>query len=101
MDDNKKWIKKNHPDKANRKPWMDKYESTSRTLFRGCWFFDFLREIFVGLTQRRDEKMGKIASNAYSKGLGPHHGFILRNVAGVAFKAIQTKANFINGIIAE
>ena len=80
---------------------MNKYESTSRTLFRGCWFFDFLREVLVGITQRKDESMGKIAKYAYSVGLAPHHGFMLRNAANLAFNAIKKKDKFISEIIAE
>jgi hypothetical protein len=80
---------------------MAKYESTSRTLFRGCWFFDFLREIFVGLTQRRDEAMGTIGKHAYKVGLGPHHGWLLKKTAGLAFNAIKRKDKFLSGIIDE
>ena len=101
VDDNKKNIKKNFPNKADQQPWMTKYESTSRTLFRGCWFFDFLREIFVGITQRRDEMMGKIGKHAYSVGLAPHHGYILKKTAGLAFNAIKRKDKFFKGITDE
>lgn len=80
---------------------MDKYEATSRTLYRGCWFFDFLREIFVGITQRKDEMMGKIGKHAYTIGLAPHHGFMLKKTAGLAFNAIKRKDKFFAGIIKE
>ena len=101
MDNNVANIKKNFPNKEDRKPWMTKYESTSRTLFRGCWFFDFLREIFVGITTEPDAMMGTIAKKAYKIGLGPHHGFILRKTAGLAFNAIKRKDKFFNGLLAE
>ena len=50
-DDNRGTLKKlakEHADFVNY-PWMWTYQSTSRTLFRGCWFFDFLEHVFNGV----------------------------------------------------
>ena len=80
---------------------MTKYESTSRTLYRGCWFFDFLYAVFQGIYEKRDDKMSKIAQNAYTFGLAPHHGFMLKKVAGVAMNAIKRRDKFIAGLIEE
>ena len=80
---------------------MTKYESTSRTLYRGCWFFDFLFKIFEQITQKRDDKMSKIAQAAYTFGLAPHHGFMLKKVAGVAMNAIKRRDKFIAGLVEE
>ena len=101
-DDNRGTLKKlakEHKDFVNYK-WMWTYQSTSRTLFRGCWFFDFLEHVMNGITDR-DAKMSKIATEGYNHGLGPHHGFMLRSVAGIAMKAIQGRDKFIAGFIAE
>lgn len=98
-DDNKKALKKFNKDDI--KPWMTKYESTSRTLFRGCWFFDFLYTVFQGIYEKREDKMSKIAQGAYTFGLAPHHGFMLKKIAGVAMNAIKRKDKFIAGLIEE
>ena len=45
--------------------------------------------------------MGKIGKNAYTVGLAPYHGFILKKTAGVAFNAIKRKDKFFDGIIKE
>ena len=45
--------------------------------------------------------MSKIASNAYSSALGPHHPWILRKVASVAMTAITHRAVFITQLTAE
>ena len=45
--------------------------------------------------------MVKIGQHAYSTGLAPHHGFMLRQTAGIAFNAIKRKDKFFKGIIDE
>ena len=45
--------------------------------------------------------MSKIAQNAYTFGLAPHHGFMLKKVAGVAMNAIKRRDKFIAGLIEE
>lgn len=94
-ENNKSVLKK--MDKANHKPWMSTYNSTARNLFRGCWFFDFLHEIFKGLTDDKTMKLSKVAGAAYSKALGPHHPWVLRKVAGVAMNAISYREVFVKG----
>ena len=81
-DDNKKTLKKFNKDDI--KPWMAKYESTSRTLFRGCWFMDFLHNVFHGFVNERDIKMSKLAQKAYDVALAPHHPYLLKKAAGIA-----------------
>ena len=73
------------------------YQSTSRTLFRGCWFFDFLEHCFNGIYNDRTSKMSKIAVDAYNHGLAPHHGWMLKKVATVAMQAIKDRKKFIDG----
>lgn len=60
LDDNKSILKKNYK-KDEIKEWMKKYESTSRTLYRGCWLFDFIQCCFNGINTRRGDKLVKIA----------------------------------------
>lgn len=92
-ENNKSVLKK--IDKANQKPWMSTYNSTARNVFRGCWFFDFLHEIFKGFNEQRTVKLSKVATDAYNKALGPHHPWVLRKVAGVAMNAINYREVFI------
>ena len=80
---------------------MTQYESTSRILYRGCWLFDFISECFKGIYQHRDKKMVKIAQDAYKTALAPHHGYILKKVAGVAMNAVKRKDKFLDGIITQ
>ena len=92
-ENNKAMLKK--LSKEEQAPWKAKYTSTSRTLTRGCWFFDFLHAIFNGFVEKRDDKLSKVASEAYTKALAPHHPWMLRKVAGVAMNAITYRASFI------
>jgi len=82
-------------DKANHKPWMAAYNSTARNLYRGCWFFDFLTEIFRGFNEDKTVKLAKVATEAYNKALAPHHPWVLKKVAGVAMNAINYREVFI------
>ena len=75
-DDNKKFIKK--MDKADVKPWFTKYCSTSRTLTRGCWLYDFLGVLLTQVASDKESMMSKIANNAYKEALAPHHGWMLK-----------------------
>jgi hypothetical protein len=45
--------------------------------------------------------MSKIAQGAYTFGLAPHHGFMLKKIAGVAMNAIKRRDKFIAGLIEE
>jgi hypothetical protein len=98
-DDNRGTLKKlakEHEDFVNYK-WMWTYQSTSRTVYRGCWFFDFLAHTFNGIVTDREAKMSKIAVEGYNHGLAPHHGWMLKKVATVAMKAIKDRTKFMAG----
>ena len=88
-------------DKALVKPWFAKYCSTSRTLYRGCWLFDFLGNLCVGIAQDRESTMSKLGSKAYKEALAPHHPWALRQVAGVAIKAIKRRDKFVLSVCKE
>ena len=81
--------------KDEQKEWMKTFTSTARTLYRGCWFFDFLREVFINCESQRDQKLSKVASAAYDKALGPHHPWLLRKVAGAAMIALNSRDTFL------
>lgn len=95
-DNNKGLIKKMAKDEVQ--PWMAKYISTSRHLYRGCWFFEFLTEIFQNCYIDRKSKLSKLAGDAYNKSLGPHHPWVLRKVAGAAMVAVNYREVFIKNI---
>jgi hypothetical protein len=77
---------------------MAKYESTSRHLYRGCWFFDFLHSLFTDFVGDRTVMMSKLAQKAYDVALGPHHPFLLKKAAGVAMKACKKREKFIESL---
>ena len=77
---------------------MNKYCSTSRTIFRGCWFFDFLHSLTKDLVEDKTVKASKIALKAYNVALGPHHPWALKKAAGVAMKAIKAREKFQKSI---
>ena len=88
-------------DKADVKPWFTKYCSTSRTMYRGCWFFDFLGVLLSEVASDKDSKMSKIAEKAYKKALAPHHGWMLQKAALIAMKAVKRRDKFIDSICKE
>jgi hypothetical protein len=98
-DDNKKTLKKYNKDDIL--PWMLKYESTSRTLYRGAWFFDFLHIFTSDFASMRTEMMGKLAKKAYDTALAPYHPYLLKKAAGIAMNACKKREKFILSIQAE
>lgn len=98
-ENNKGLIKKMNKDDVQ--PWMKAYTSTSRHLWRGCWFFNFLTEIFKNMNLDRKSKLSKIASDAYNKSLGPHHPWVLRKVASAAMVAVNYREVFIKNFVSE
>ena len=98
-DDNKKTIKKMAKEDVQK--WMSGYTSTARTLYRGCWFMDFLHAIFAGFYNDKESKLSKVATAAYNTALAPHHPWMLKKVAGVAMNAINYRAVFIKNMVDE
>ena len=98
--ENNKAMLKNIP-KDKQEKWMSTYTSTARTLYRGCWFFDFLFETFNGFSADRETKLSTVAANAYNKALGPHHPWLLRKTAGLAMNAVNYRNVFIQNVVKE
>ena len=98
-DDNKKTIKKMA--KVDVKPWMEKYQSTSRTLWRGVWFIEFIGIVCTEFVNQRTAKMSKIAGEAYDAALAPHHPWALKKVAGMAMRAVKAREKFEPAFIAD
>ena len=59
-DHNKKLVKK-HFKKNEIQPWHAKYASSSRHLWRGQWFFEFVGEMMGLIATQRNEKLTKLA----------------------------------------
>lgn len=97
-DDNSSIIKK-HFAKDQRQPWMKKYASTSRHLWRGQWFYEFVGQMLQAIVVQRNEKLPKLAKAVYVKYLSPHHNMILSRVAQAAMIAVRSREKFIGGLI--
>jgi hypothetical protein len=82
-------------------PWFAKYCSTSRTLYRGCWFFDFVAALLQGLSADRESMMSKVALKAYKEALAPHHPWALKQAATLAMKAVKKREKFIASVCKE
>jgi len=93
LDDNKKTLKKYK--KEEILPWFPKYCSTSRTIFRGAWFFNFIGKLMSMFVSDKSMMMSKMALKAYDEALGPHHSRMLKMAAHVAMKAIKKREKFI------
>jgi len=60
------------------KPTFKKYQSTSRTLVRGAWFFDFTRYLFRTYVDDRNITMADLARVSYDEsGLSARHSWFL------------------------
>lgn len=99
-DDNKDLIRK-HFKKEDRQPWMKDYASTSRHLWRGQWFFEFIGHMLKVIVHHRNEKLSKLAQKTYTKFLAPHHNFFLVKIATAAILTVRSREKFISSISAE
>jgi len=75
---------------------MQKYISSSRHIWRCCWFFHFLSILITEIESKRDSSMSSIAKEAYNVALGPNHPWIVRTVANAAMIACKSRENFMN-----
>lgn len=85
-EDNSKYLKKD-----KKGTWMWKYTSTTRTVLRNLWLCDYVESLMNHL--HTDEKLSlqKCAKRAYKKALAPHHPFVVKQAAKVAFLALRQK----------
>ena len=58
--------------------WEWKYTSSVRTVLRTMWLLDFVFYLFSKILNDRDTSLSKCAKEAYTKGLAPHHPWIVR-----------------------
>lgn len=63
--------------KEDIKPWMAKYEATSRHLWRNQWLFTFLSQILSKIANERNEKLTKLAKEVYKDVLKSNHPYWL------------------------
>jgi len=80
---------------------MAKYQATSRTLYRGCWFFDFLAILMEDFEKDRDLKCSVIALKAYNQALAPYHPWALKKIASIAMKAIRARDKVVVSVLKE
>jgi len=86
----------NHKLIKDKTSWKYKYTSTTRTVLRNLWLCDFIYHLMYNLDHDRTHSLGHCAKDAYSKGLGPHHPWIVRNGAKVAMMACPSRESFIS-----
>ena len=80
---------------------MKKYQATSRTIWRNCWFFEFMYIMFKNMEEDRTCKASVVAKAAYDGALKPHHPWLLAKAAGVAMKAVNYREVIIKNICDE
>ena len=81
--------------KEEIRPWMYKYEATSRHLWRNQWLFTFLAQILSRIANERNEKLSKLAKEVYKVVLKPNHPYWLQKVANAAMLAVTSRTKFL------
>jgi len=76
LDDNY-YILKSWPEE-NKKPWMNKYISTTLYYERGAWMFDFMACMFRLMVEKREWSNYEVGVTAYSDTLALNHNWLLR-----------------------
>ena len=77
--------------KDKKDSWEYKYVSTARTGLRNLWLLDFLSIFMKNLYEDKTTSLGHCAKDAYSKGLGPHHPWAVRQGAKLAMMACPSR----------
>lgn len=80
--------------KDKKGSWEWKYCSTVRTVLRNMWLLDFIYYLMYKLLHNREASLSNCAKEAYSKGLGPHHPWAIRQLAKIAMLAVPNRDNF-------
>lgn len=81
--------------------YRHKFTSTARTVLRNMWLLDFLHHFMGMIHDDRDAKLSHVAKEAYNKGLGPHHPWVVRQAAKVAMLAVPSRQTFLEETKAE
>jgi len=77
--------------------WMG-YESTTRTVLRLMWFFDFVTIMVTNLNNDRKAKVSECCKKAYDDALGPHHPFTIRAAAKTAMTFAPNREKLMNNL---
>jgi len=77
------------------------YESTTRTVNRLMWFFDFVTSLLRHLEGDRQMKCSDCAKKAYEEGLAPHHPLAIRFAAKTALNFTPSREKFLKGLFPE
>ena len=78
----------------DKKSWQYTYASTGRTVVRNLWLLDFLHILMQRVGNDATVTLPAATREAYDKGLGPHHAWILRKAAGAAMMAVMSREKF-------
>lgn len=68
---------------------------------RLSWFFALVTHLFKALGENPKKSPGDAAKEAYNLALGPHHPFMLRQIAKLAFVAAPNRKTFEKRIFGE
>lgn len=74
---------------------FDKYQSTSRTLLRGAWFFDYTNWLFKTYPANPEMSMAELARTGYDEcGLAARHPWYVSTPARWAMGLINSRKEF-------
>lgn len=88
----------NNHKKFKKDTWEYNYISTARTTLRNLWLMDFLEELMKLINEDKKSSLSHIGKQAYNKGLGPHHPWVVRQAAKVGFLAAPSRDTFIKSL---
>ena len=81
--------------KQKKGSWEAEYTSSARTLLRTVWLMDFITMMFKLIDENRDKSLSNIGKESYSKTLGIHHPWVVRQAAKVAIYAMPSRETLI------
>jgi len=79
-------------------PKYKNYDSTTRTVLRLMWFFDFITALVGNMEGDRQMKIAECSKKAYDVALGPHHPLPIRMAAKVALNFTPSRETFMKGL---
>jgi len=90
----------NNKKEAPSKEWSE-YTSTTRTVLRLMWFFDYVSTFLGNLAADKKESVSGCSKDAYDKALGPHHPFPVRAGAKLAMTACPNRGKLFKGMFGD
>jgi len=76
-------------------PKFKGYDSTTRTINRLMWFFDFVTILIKNIATDKTAKVPDCAKRAYTEALAPHHPLPIRLAAKAALNFAPSRERFL------